>query len=75
MTNAATYPKQGEDIMQFFAYTHLRDDLQAVSRPFATLAAIIEQDLPRCPERTVALRKLLEAKDSAVRAKLWKSTS
>ena len=29
--------------------------------------------LPRCPERTVALRKLLEGKDCAVRAALWKA--
>jgi hypothetical protein len=28
--------------------------------------------LPRNPERTVALRKLLEAKDAAVRAQLFK---
>ena len=39
--------------------------------PVAELAEKIEA-LPGCPERTVALRKLLEAKDAAVRAKLWK---
>ena len=33
------------------------------------LASVI-MGLPRNPERTVALRKLLEAKDAAVRAKL-----
>jgi hypothetical protein len=27
--------------------------------------------LPRNPERTVMVRKLVEAKDNAVRAKLW----
>ena len=32
------------------------------------LAAGIVRDLPRNPERTVALRKLMEAKDAAVRA-------
>lgn len=61
-----------EHISQFFAYEHLPPHLQAVSRPFADLAAIIETSLPRNPERTVALRKLLEAKDAAVRAKLAK---
>jgi hypothetical protein len=30
------------------------------------------ETLPRNPERTVALRKLLEAKDAAVRAKLFR---
>jgi hypothetical protein len=34
--------------------------------------ASIREGLPRSPERTVALRKLLEAKDAAVRAKLAK---
>jgi hypothetical protein len=60
-----------EPIMQFFAYEHLREDLQAVSRPFCDLAVTIVEQLPRNPERTVALRKLLEAKDAAVRARLY----
>jgi hypothetical protein len=61
-----------EPIMQFFAYAHLPEHLQAVSFPFSQLAEAIVRDLPRNPERTVALRKLLEAKDAAVRAKLFK---
>lgn len=69
-------------ILQFFAYAHLPASLQFVSRPFCDLAhAIVKGDnvpesgtvtfggpLPDNPERTVALRKLLEAKDAAVRA-------
>lgn len=54
--------------MQFFAFEHLPEQLQAVSRPFGELAQKIVATLPRNPERTVALRKLLEAKDAAVRA-------
>jgi len=75
-----------EHILQFFAYAHLPAHLQAISKPFCELAhAIVEGDnaaeagtvtlgppLPRNPERTVALRKLLEAKDAAVRAFLAK---
>lgn len=57
-----------EHIMQFFAYDHLPTALQAVSRPFAELAEMIVTVVPRNPERTVALRGLLEAKDAAVRA-------
>ena len=34
--------------------------------------ALIVAKFPRNPERTVALRKLLEAKDCAVRARLFK---
>lgn len=60
-----------EHIEQFFAYAHLPPHLQEVSKPFADLAATV-LTLPRNPERTVALRKLLEAKDAAVRAKLAK---
>jgi hypothetical protein len=60
-----------EPILQFFTYGHLPPHLAAVSGPFSDLASIIVSTLPRNPERTVALRKLLEAKDAAVRAKLY----
>jgi len=58
--------------MQFFAYEHLPTHLQEVSKPFGELAKTIVETLPRNPERTVALRKLLESKDAAVRARLFK---
>ena len=73
-------PNTTEHIMQFFAYEHLPAHLQAVSKPFGDLARLIvaqgempagtpvQFPLPRNPERTAALRKLLEAKDAAVRA-------
>ena len=61
-----------EHILQFFAYEHLPPQLQNVSRPFGILATDIVETLPRNPERTAALRKLLEAKDAAVRALLAK---
>jgi hypothetical protein len=64
--------EQQESILQFFAYGHLPADLQAVSKVFFTVASHIVAELPRNPERTVALRKLLEAKDAAVRARLFK---
>ena len=59
-------------MLQFFVYEHLPAHLQAVSKPFGDLARQIVADLPSNPERTVALRKLLEAKDCAVRALLYK---
>ena len=61
-----------EPIMQFFAFAHLPPHLAAVSEPFGLLADKIVATLPRNPERTVALRKLLEAKDAAVRALIAK---
>lgn len=59
-----------EHIAQFFAWEHLPAPLAFVSSLFGHLAETITAVLPRNPERTVALRKLLEAKDAAVRAKV-----
>lgn len=61
-----------EPIMQFFAFAHLPEHLKVVSIKFYELACHVVATLPRNPERTVALRKLLEAKDAAVRAQLYK---
>jgi len=58
-----------DPILRYFAYDHLPENLKAISSWFATLALAV-LDLPRNAERTVALRKLLEAKDAAVRAAL-----
>jgi hypothetical protein len=63
-------PPPPEHIMQFFDYSHLPEHLAAISAPFSGLASMVIEVLPRNPERTVALRKLLEAKDAAVRARL-----
>lgn len=57
-----------DPVLQFFHYAHLPDVLRERSRPFCELARLIINTTPRNPERTVALRKLLEAKDANVRA-------
>lgn len=54
-------------ILRYFHYAHLPAALQGASKPFCDLARHIVETLPRNAERTVALRKLLEAKDAAVR--------
>lgn len=59
-------------MLQFFGYGHLPENLQLISKPFYDLAEALVLILPRSPERTVALRKLLESKDCAVRALLFK---
>lgn len=64
---------ENEPILQFFQYMHLPEHLREASRPFGELAQRLVDALPRNPERTVALRKLLEAKDCAVRALLYKA--
>lgn len=62
-------------LLQFFAYKHLPEHLQEISKPFGDMAEWIVNSLPSNAERTTALRKLLEAKDCAVRAKLYKEPS
>lgn len=59
-----------DNVLRFFHYSHLPDVLKARSKPFCDLARQIVDTTPRNAERTVALRKLLEAKDAAVRAGL-----
>lgn len=69
ITQPATPP--GPPIMRFFDFTHLTNPrLQAVVAEFAQLAQYIADYLPAGPEQSVALRKLLESKDAAVRAAL-----
>lgn len=60
-----------DPMLQWFRYAHLPENLRAISQRFAFLAQQIVDELPRNPERTVALRKLLEAKDCAVRAVIY----
>lgn len=59
-------------MLQFFEYSHLPPHLQDVSQDFQRLAQKIVENYPQNPERTVTLRKLLEAKDACVRTLLYK---
>lgn len=47
-----------DPLLQFFVWAHLKPEYQDVSKRFS--------------ERTVALRKLLEAKDAGVRSLIYK---
>lgn len=57
-------------IMKYFAYEHLPAHLQEVSKPIGELAKLMDDTLPDGAEKSAGLRKLLEAKDALVRAKL-----
>lgn len=59
-----------ERMMKWFKFDHLPEHLQAVSSKFWDVACSLCALCEPGPERTVALRKLLEAKDAAVRAKV-----
>lgn len=64
-----TQPQLDADpILRYFHYAHLPFPLQEISSAFCSLAAFLVEALPRNAERSVALRKLLEAKDAGVRA-------
>lgn len=59
-----------ERMLKWFEFRHLPERLQDASRPFGVLAEWLCENSQPGPERTVALRKLLEAKDAAVRSVL-----
>jgi hypothetical protein len=58
------------DLLKYFKYEHLPAHLQEVSKPLGELAKLMDETLPDGAEKTAGLRKLLEAKDCFVRAKL-----
>lgn len=58
-------------LLQFFSYQHLPEKMQATSKWFHDVAHQVNS-LPDNAEKTTALRKLLEAKDCAVRALIFK---
>jgi hypothetical protein len=68
-TNQCDYHPNIAHVLQFFAYDHLPERLAEVSAPFGELAERLASGA-ETTETTVALRKLLEAKDAAVRAAL-----
>lgn len=58
-----------EDVIKYFDFSHLPEHLQPVSQQFFVLAHQIAAG-PQVPQTTIALQKLLESKDAAVRAAL-----
>lgn len=58
------------EILRYFKFGHLPEHLAAVAAPFAQLANDLVQAIAPSAERSVALRKLLEGKDAAVRSAL-----
>jgi hypothetical protein len=61
-------PDPRREMTKWFGYTHLPEHLQQVSAHFAGLALWMLDNIQAGPEATVSMRKLLEAKDAAVRA-------
>lgn len=59
-----------EPMLVHFRLDHTPADAAHVGALFVDLAYEIVKRMPRSAERTVALRKLLESRDAAVRARL-----
>jgi len=75
INTCALDPEKSKDlpILKFFAYRHLPQHLQDISKPFSNLAYHLAEKLPVNAETVTALRKILEAKDCSVRAGIrWK---
>ena len=71
--NHEPYSSHIQNVLQFFRYEHLPPGLREVSLKFADLAISLARSRASNPEQTVALRKLLEAKEAAVRARMYSS--
>lgn len=58
------------NVDKYFAYEHLPEKLQAISKPIAELSQLMNDMLPDGAEKSAGMRKLLEAKDCFVRSAL-----
>ncbi len=68
LTNRIIEGKKSEPMLRHFRFAHLRSErMRVMSMGFAVAALNITENVPGSAERTVALRKLVEAKDCAVR--------
>lgn len=61
-----------DQMLKWFSYDHLPAHLQEISCHCAQLAQTMAMHLPPSAELTAGLRKLLEAKDCFVRARVEK---
>lgn len=59
-----------DQLLRWFDPTHLPIPLKSVMEEYRKLAVFIVKNQPASAERTVALRKLIESKDAAIRGKV-----
>lgn len=57
-----------DPLLRWFRSDHLRPALRGVVNKYSMLATMMVMETPHSEERTIALRKLIESKDAAVRA-------
>ena len=56
------------NVEKMFAYKHLPEDKQVISKILHDAAVALDDKLPECAEKTLTLRKLWEVKNLAVLA-------
>lgn len=62
--------KEVQELCSFFSYNHLPLELQGIVEPICSTLDILLEQVPDSEETIAGLRKMLEAKDCFVRAKL-----
>lgn len=62
--------RPSDHFIDLFSYEHLPENLKTVSKLLGDVAFKLMESLPEGPEKTAGLRKLMEAKDCFVRAKM-----
>lgn len=64
-----------EEVLRYYEYEHLPEPGRSISARFHKLAHELAAEALDVPQKTVALNKLLEARDAAVRAALPRKTA
>jgi hypothetical protein len=67
----STTEQKAHPLMRFFVYDHLVGKGREISARFWMFAEMLDHYLPDSAEKTVTLRKLLEAKDAGVRSTFY----
>lgn len=57
-----------KNLLKHFSYTDLPEHQHDVAEDFCYLAEVLVEELPESAEKTIALRKLIESRDAALRA-------
>lgn len=70
MNNEKFFAVEKAELLNYFKYDHLPERLKDASAPFCELAKAMCAGLPDNAEALYCIRKLLEAKDCAVRSTL-----
>lgn len=62
-----TQAEVDEPLLRWFSAAHLPPMLRGMMEAYRNMAVTVVNALPRSPERTLAIRALIESKDNAIR--------